>query len=241
MPDPHHEGEPEIFPPAGQLGQADQPLPDRVQHPPRRPVRGDRRQRAGGAPASGRRQVLLRPGPQENPGIPRREARQRGLSQQAGQPDGAGAAPRQTGRRNRPPPRAPTPAQAERGAYLAKADLVTDMVGEFPELQGIMGRYYAAHDGEPEAVARAIEQHYWPRFAGDALPQDNIGCGGRPGGQARYPGGHLRHRPGADRRQGPLRPAPPRAGRAAHADRSAAAAGPGVLAATWPRRNSRPK
>jgi glycyl-tRNA synthetase beta chain len=65
-------------------------------------------------------------------------------------------------------------AQAERGAYLAKADLVTEMVGEFPELQGIMGRYYAAHDGEPEAVARAIEQHYWPRFAGDALPQDNI-------------------------------------------------------------------
>ncbi|WP_173068871.1 glycine--tRNA ligase subunit beta [Sulfurimicrobium lacus] len=65
-------------------------------------------------------------------------------------------------------------AQAERGGYLAKADLITDMVGEFPELQGIMGRYYAAHDGEPEAVARAVEQHYWPRFAGDALPQDNI-------------------------------------------------------------------
>ena len=66
--------------------------------------------------------------------------------------------------------------QAERAAYLAKADLVTDMVGEFPELQGIMGRYYAAHDGEPEAVARAIEQHYWPRFAGDALPEDNVGA-----------------------------------------------------------------
>ncbi|MEN6584829.1 MAG: glycine--tRNA ligase subunit beta [Sulfuricella sp.] len=65
-------------------------------------------------------------------------------------------------------------AQAERGAYLAKADLITDMVGEFPELQGIMGHYYAAHDGEPEAVARAVEQHYWPRFAGDALPQDNV-------------------------------------------------------------------
>ena len=65
--------------------------------------------------------------------------------------------------------------QAERAAYLAKADLLTDMVGEFPELQGIMGRYYAAHDGEPAAVARAIEQHYQPRFAGDALPDDNIG------------------------------------------------------------------
>jgi len=65
--------------------------------------------------------------------------------------------------------------QAERAAFLAKADLLTDMVGEFPELQGIMGRYYAAHDGEPAAVARAIEQHYQPRFAGDALPDDNIG------------------------------------------------------------------
>jgi glycyl-tRNA synthetase beta chain len=65
---------------------------------------------------------------------------------------------------------------AERAAYLAKADLLTDMVGEFPELQGIMGRYYALHDGEGEVVARAVEQHYWPRFAGDALPADNIGA-----------------------------------------------------------------
>ncbi len=65
---------------------------------------------------------------------------------------------------------------AERAAHLAKADLLTDMVGEFPELQGIMGRYYAIHDGEPEAVARAVEQHYWPRFAGDDLPQDNVGA-----------------------------------------------------------------
>ncbi|MHB9102706.1 MAG: glycine--tRNA ligase subunit beta [Sulfuricella sp.] len=65
---------------------------------------------------------------------------------------------------------------AERAAHLAKADLLTDMVGEFPELQGIMGQYYAMHDGEREEVARAIEQHYWPRFAGDALPQDNIGA-----------------------------------------------------------------
>jgi glycyl-tRNA synthetase beta chain len=60
---------------------------------------------------------------------------------------------------------------SERAALLAKADLVTDMVGEFPELQGLMGRYYAAHDGEDPAVAAAIEQHYWPRYAGDALPQ----------------------------------------------------------------------
>ncbi len=63
---------------------------------------------------------------------------------------------------------------AQRAAQLAKADLLTDMVGEFPELQGLMGRYYAEYDGEPAPVARAIEQHYWPRFAGDALPGDAV-------------------------------------------------------------------
>jgi glycyl-tRNA synthetase beta chain len=66
-------------------------------------------------------------------------------------------------------------AQAERAAQLAKADLLTDMVGEFPELQGVMGGYYARHDGESEAVAFAIEDHYKPRFAGDALPRNEVG------------------------------------------------------------------
>jgi glycyl-tRNA synthetase beta chain len=66
-------------------------------------------------------------------------------------------------------------ALAERAALLAKADLTTDMVGEFPELQGIMGGYYARHDGESEAVALAIEDHYKPRFAGDALPREATG------------------------------------------------------------------
>jgi glycyl-tRNA synthetase beta chain len=66
-------------------------------------------------------------------------------------------------------------AKAERAAHLCKADLLTDMVGEFPELQGIMGQYYARHDGEDETVARAIEAHYHPRFAADTLPQDNVG------------------------------------------------------------------
>jgi glycyl-tRNA synthetase beta chain len=66
--------------------------------------------------------------------------------------------------------------QAERAALLAKADLVTDMVGEFPELQGIMGRYYALADGEPAAVADAIQSHYQPRFNGDALPQGQVAC-----------------------------------------------------------------
>ncbi len=65
-------------------------------------------------------------------------------------------------------------ALADRAALLAKADLVTDMVGEFPELQGVMGRYYAQHDGEPAAVADAIAQHYWPRFSGDALPEGGV-------------------------------------------------------------------
>ena len=63
---------------------------------------------------------------------------------------------------------------AERAAWLAKADLLTGMVGEFPELQGVMGRYYALHDGEPQEVADAIEQHYRPRFAGDALPESLV-------------------------------------------------------------------
>jgi glycyl-tRNA synthetase beta chain len=65
--------------------------------------------------------------------------------------------------------------QADRAAVLAKADLLTDMVGEFPELQGIMGRYYALHDGEPAEVADAIEDHYKPRFAGDELPRGKVG------------------------------------------------------------------
>ena len=64
---------------------------------------------------------------------------------------------------------------AEQAAVLAKADLLTDMVGEFPELQGIMGRYYAQHDGLPPDVADAIEDHYKPRFAGDSLPRGRVG------------------------------------------------------------------
>ena len=64
--------------------------------------------------------------------------------------------------------------RTERAAWLAKADLYTGMVGEFPELQGIMGRYYALHDGEPAEVADAIEAHYRPRFAGDRLPEHPV-------------------------------------------------------------------
>ena len=66
-------------------------------------------------------------------------------------------------------------APAEQAARLAKADLTSDMVGEFPELQGVMGRYYALHDGLAPEVADAIEDHYKPRFAGDSLPRGPVG------------------------------------------------------------------
>jgi glycyl-tRNA synthetase beta chain len=65
--------------------------------------------------------------------------------------------------------------QADQAALLAKADLLTDMVGEFPELQGIMGRYYALHDKLATDIADAIEDHYKPRFAGDSLPGGKVG------------------------------------------------------------------
>jgi glycyl-tRNA synthetase beta chain len=64
---------------------------------------------------------------------------------------------------------------ADTAAKLAKTDLLTDMVGEFPELQGIMGGYYARHDGLSEDIAFGIEDHYRPRFAGDALPRTQVG------------------------------------------------------------------
>jgi glycyl-tRNA synthetase beta chain len=67
------------------------------------------------------------------------------------------------------------PVEAQRAAELCKCDLLTAMVGEFPELQGIMGTYYALADGEPAEVAVAIREHYLPRGAGDALPETHAG------------------------------------------------------------------
>ena len=64
---------------------------------------------------------------------------------------------------------------SERAAQLSKCDLLTNMVQEFPELQGIMGRYYAQNDGEPEEIAWALEQQYQPRFAGDKIPESDTG------------------------------------------------------------------
>lgn len=64
--------------------------------------------------------------------------------------------------------------QVERAAQLCKCDLMTQMVGEFPKLQGLMGRYYAKFDEEPKLVSDAIEQHYWPKFSGDQLPGNDV-------------------------------------------------------------------
>ena len=66
-------------------------------------------------------------------------------------------------------------AQTQRAAELCKADLITEMVGEFPELQGVMGHYYALNDGLDNTIALAIEEHYLPRFAGDRLPESLVG------------------------------------------------------------------
>ena len=84
-------------------------------------------------------------------------------------------APHRRADRPRRPRRRGDRAAGRQAAQLAKADLLTDMVGEFPELQGIMGGYYARHDGLAEDIAFAIEDHYKPRFAGDALPRNATG------------------------------------------------------------------
>jgi glycyl-tRNA synthetase beta chain len=68
------------------------------------------------------------------------------------------------------------PIQANRAGLLSKTDLMSDMVLEFPQVQGTMGKYYAQHDGEGAEVAQALEDQYRPRYAGDALPEGNIGC-----------------------------------------------------------------
>ena len=93
---------------------------------------------------------------------------------------------------------APAPAEtaaAVRAAELYKCDLVTAMVGEFPDLQGYMGACYAREAGEPDAVADAIEESYLPRFAGDAIPRTPGRTRPRPRRAARHPRRHLRRRP----------------------------------------------
>ena len=96
------------------------------------------------------------------------------------------------------------PALAKRAALLAKADLVTEMVGEFPELQGLMGRYYAAAQGEDASVAAAIEEHYKPQGPNDRIPTRRCLDRGRACRQARHARRLLGDRREADRKQGPL-------------------------------------
>ena len=96
---------------------------------------------------------------------------------------------------------------AVRAAQLCKADLLTDVVGEFPELQGLMGRYYAEAQGEDEAVAHAIEDHYRPKGPDDLVPADPVVDRGRARRQDRHAGRLLGDRRKADRQQGPLRAA----------------------------------
>ena len=108
---------------------------------------------------------------------------------------------------------APTPRAPTARPLLAKADLLTDMVGEFPELQGIMGGYYAAHDGEAPEVAAAIRAQYANRRGGDdAAGADTGGLVGvalQIADRVEVARRHLGHRPEAQRRQGPVRAAPP--------------------------------
>ena len=102
--------------------------------------------------------------------------------------------------------------QADQAALLAKADLLTDMVGEFPELQGIMGRYYAQHDGLSDDIAFAIEDHYKPRFAGDELPRNMVGVCVALADKLETLVGMFGIGADPDRRQGSIRVAPPCAG-----------------------------
>ena len=224
-------------------GRLTQPLPHRQQHPPGRPQPRRRGQRARGAAAPGRRQVLLRPGPQEDARIARAGAGQGGLPRQARHARASASSACA-------PSRAPSAsssaasalaAEADRAALLAKADLLTDMVGEFPELQGIMGGYYARHDGETEAVAlrdRRPLQAALRRRRAAARRGRRRGGAGRQAGDAGRP---VRHRPGAHRRQGPVRAAPPCAGRDPHADRARPAAGGAGAGGRRPSRPSPPR
>ena len=108
------------------------------------------------------------------------------------------------------------PPTAARAAWLAKADLTTGMVGEFPELQGVMGRYYALHDGENPAVADAVRDHYAPKGSVRRAARGTRVAGGSAGGQARPSGQLLRRWRAADRLRRPVRAAPGGARRGAH-------------------------
>ncbi len=114
------------------------------------------------------------------------------------------------------------PALADRAAELSKCDLLTNMVGEFPELQGLMGRYYALHDHEPAEVAEALREQYLPRFAGDALPATRTGMALSIADKLDTIAGIYATGPEADRHARSVRPASCGARPAAHVDRARA-------------------
>ncbi len=105
------------------------------------------------------------------------------------------------------------PELAARAALLCKADLTTGMVGEFPELQGVMGGYYAAHDGEDPAVATAVREHYGPRGPEDAVPSAPVAVAVALADKLDSLVAFFAHRRGADRLGRSVRAAPRRAGR----------------------------
>ncbi len=171
--DPDDAAEPEVLRARGERRQARPALPRRQQPRDGGSRRDRRRQRARAAGAPGGCAILLRPGQEgaargacSAPRLDRLSQQARDAARPRLAPRAPRAGARRDGRRGR--------SDSARAATLAKADLTTDMVGEFPELQGLMGRYYAEHDGESAAIAAAIEQHYWPRFAGDALPEGPV-------------------------------------------------------------------
>ena len=159
----------------------------RREHRRERRRRGDRRgQPPGARRAPRRRPLLLGAGPQGPARGAGEEARRDRLPREARHRRRQGRARRQAralagGERRR---QGATPNQVERAARLAKADLVTGMVGEFPELQGVIGGYLAEAQGEPKAVADAIRDHYKPVGQGDEVPTGAGQRRGRAGGQA---------------------------------------------------------
>ncbi len=172
MPDDVDEAAPEVLLAARAEDQAArQPLPARLQPARQGRRRRDRgRQREGDRGAALRRQVLLGAGPQEAARRDGKRARRHHLPREAGHAEGAGGAHRRAGFQIAGSVDA-VPEDARRAAQLAKADLVSGMVGEFPELQGLMGRYYAQAGGIKPEIARAIELHYKPKGPTDTVPR----------------------------------------------------------------------
>ncbi len=200
MPDPDDEGQPEVLPAAGRAGQADEPVPGGQQHQPGRRQRRDRRQRARGAPAPGRCQVLLRPGPQEDAGFARGRPGQGGLSQQAGHAGRAGGARARHRQGHWPATRRRCAGAERRHRGPAGQDRFADRHGgRIPRAARHHGRLLRAprrpHRRHRLRHRRPLQAALRRRRA--AAQHDRRGRGA--GRQAGNPGGHVRHRQPADR------------------------------------------